>query len=46
MDPSSAAEYLGVEEDGTGDGSPLPGFGALVALVALAVVAVGLGRRD
>ena len=46
MDTSSAAEYLGVEEDGTGDGSPLPGFGALVALVALAVVAVGLGRRD
>jgi PGF-CTERM protein len=47
MDTASAADYLGVEESGAGgNGSPLPGFGALVALVALAAVAVGIGRRD
>jgi len=46
MDTAAAAEYLGVEQGGVdGDGSPLPGFGAVVALVALAVVAVGARRR-
>ncbi|MFP4174651.1 MAG: PGF-CTERM sorting domain-containing protein [Halobacteriales archaeon] len=41
MDTNTAAEYLGVEAGGADeDGSPLPGFGALVALVALVAVAV------
>jgi len=43
MDTEAASNYLGVSED---DGSPLPGFGAVVALVALVAVAVGVGRRD
>lgn len=48
MDTSAASDYLGVDEGGAGgdeDGSPLPGFGAVAALVALAAVAVALGRR-
>ena len=46
MDTQSAADYLGVELDGE-EGSPLPGFGFIVALVALTVVAVvvAVGRR-
>ncbi|MDZ7689215.1 MAG: hypothetical protein U5J64_10995 [Halobacteriales archaeon] len=44
MDRQSAADYLGVELDEE-DGSPLPGFGFVVALVALTVVAVAVGRR-
>jgi hypothetical protein len=46
MDTQSAADYLGVELNGE-EGSPLPGFGFIVALVALTVVAVvvAVGRR-
>lgn len=46
MDTPAAADYLGVELDEE-DGSPLPGFGFVVALVALTVVAVvvAVGRR-
>ena len=47
MDTAAASEYLGVEEGGADeDGSPLPGFGALVALVALVTVAVAHRHRD
>ena len=46
MDRQSAADYLGVEvEGGDEGGSPLPGFGFAVALVALTVAAVVVGRR-
>jgi PGF-CTERM protein len=46
MDTDPAAQYLGVDGSGAGeDGSPLPGFGAVVALVALIAVAVAHGRR-
>ena len=46
MDTDPAAQYLGVDGGGAGeDGSPLPGFGAVVALVALIAVAVAHGRR-
>lgn len=43
MDTEAASNYLGVSQD---DGSPLPGFGAVVALVALVAVAVGVGRSN
>ena len=46
MDRQSAADYLGVEIDEQDEnGSPLPGFGPVVALVALTVVAVSVRRR-
>ena len=46
MDRQAAADYLGVEvEGGDEGGSPLPGFGFAVALVALTVAAVVVGRR-
>jgi hypothetical protein len=46
MDRQSAADYLGVElEEQDEGGSPLPGFGFFVALVALTVAAVAIGRR-
>jgi len=46
MDRQAAADYLGVEVEGRDEGgSPLPGFGFVVALVALTVAAVVVGRR-